>query len=59
MTNSYIFMFASISIFCRLEIVWYFIHVNILKSYDFMCNYNIESKHSGTREKVTCLELIL
>ena len=23
---------------------WYFIHANIFKSYDFICNYNIESK---------------
>ena len=27
-----------------LKSFWYFIHANILKSYDFMCNYNIERK---------------
>ena len=24
------------------EVVWYFINPNILKSYDFVCNYNIK-----------------
>ena len=34
------------------EIFWYFIHANILKSYDFMCNYNIESKQVLEKQRL-------
>ena len=33
-----------VCIFYEREVFWYFIHVNSLKSYDFKCNYNSESK---------------
>ena len=43
--NSWKYLLSSIvGILCGREIFRYFIYTNILKSYDFMCNYNIESK---------------
>ena len=43
--------------FCGNDIFWYFVHVNILKSYaSNALNYNIESK--GIYEKKDCFELI-
>ena len=34
------------------EIFWYFIHSNILKTYDFMYNYNIESKRVPEKKRL-------
>ena len=47
-----------VGIFYGRDIFWYFIHANSLKSYDFMCNYNSESKRVPEK-KAIFFELIL
>ena len=49
---SFLHMSNIIGIFYGREIFWYFIHANILKSYDSMCNYNIESKHVPEKKRL-------
>ena len=39
--------------FCDNDIFWKFVHVNILKSYASMLNYNIESKGVYEKKKTT------